>query len=165
MTVSLRRTTAPAATLVVAGLLATLAGCGSGGDRATDRTPASAPTTAASSPSASTGAYPTFAPADYTYRLRVVCYCPTSGPVDVKVSNGQVASATLASGPRQGAAAPSYAQKTINDIIAIANDPRSGHVKVVWPKGSDTPQRVTVSSIGRTTDAQISYVIGDVRAG
>ncbi|GAB2986679.1 DUF6174 domain-containing protein [Nocardioides montaniterrae] len=139
-------------------LLAPLAGCGKSEDAAKD--PASDPTSSATATSSSTsGTYPTLAATDYSYRLQVFCYCSLVGPVDVTVRAGKVVSARIASGPSKGKPAPaSYTHLTINEIIAKANE-ANNHAKVIWPQGATVPQRVTVSPVTHTADAQITYVI------
>lgn len=145
-----------------AGLLAALSACGNGNQVATDPSTTTSPTTT-TSPSA--GSYPLFGPADYTYRLQVLCFCPLVGPVDITVRNGQVAGARIVGGTHKGGPVPAYVKKTINDIIAIANDPKSGDVKVDWPAGADAPRSVAVNPIRRAADAGVTYVIRDVNAG
>ncbi|HWU23713.1 MAG TPA: DUF6174 domain-containing protein [Nocardioides sp.] len=149
------------AAAAAASLLAALSACGSGNQVAADPATTSAPTTTG----ASTGAYPLFTPTDYTYRLQVMCYCPLVGPVDITVRNGRVADATIVGGAHKGGSVPTYVKKTINDIIAIANDPKSGDVKVDWPAGADAPRSVAVNPIQRAADAGVTYVIRNVDAG
>ena len=152
------RTTLAAAALA---LTAALAGCGSGEQHAHDSTPSS-PSSPGGTPSA--GSYPTYAPSSYSYRLRVLCYCPVVGPVDVTVKDGQVASALVAAGAHKGEDAPAYTRKTINDLIAIANDPKSGDVEVTWPAGADAPTKIAVNPIRMAADAGVTYTIRDVSA-
>ncbi|GAB3865774.1 hypothetical protein GCM10028801_36810 [Nocardioides maradonensis] len=146
-----------------AGLLAALSACGSDDQVAAD--PATTSTSPTTTTSASAGSYPLYSPADYTYRLQVLCYCPLVGPVDITVKNGQVAGAKIVGGMHKGGPVPTYVKKTINDIIAIANDPQSGDVKVDWPAGADAPRSVAVNPMQRAADAGVTYVIRDVNAG
>jgi ABC-type Fe3+-hydroxamate transport system substrate-binding protein len=157
------RHTFAAATLA---LLAPLAACGSNDDVATDPATSTATSTSPSgTPSSTPGAYPTVAATDYTYRLQVLCYCPLVGPVEVTVRDGAVRSATVVGGVAKGRPAPAYTHKTINDLVAIANDAKAGQVKVTWPAGAKVPQRITVSPVRRTTDATITYVISAFSEG
>lgn len=152
------------AAAAAASLLVALSACGSdkqvAADPATTSATSSGPTTTAGS-----GSYPLFAPTDYTYRLQVLCYCPLVGPVDITVRNGHVTDAKVVGGMHKGGPAPTYVKKTINDIIAIANDPKSGDVKVDWPAGADVPRSVAVNPIQRAADAGVTYVIRNVNAG
>ena len=105
-------------------------------------------------------AYPTFEPADYTYRLEVICFCPMTGPLEVRVVDGKVADAVQVAEPRTKAAA--FARLTINDIIAKANDPKNAKAEVTWPAGQDHPTRVRIDQIEKATDDEVTYVIKDV---
>ncbi|GAB4011624.1 DUF6174 domain-containing protein [Nocardioides ultimimeridianus] len=147
------------AVTAAASLLVALSACGSDNQVAADPATSSAP------PATQPVAYPTYAPTDYTYRLQVLCYCPLVGPVDITVKNGQVTGAAVAGGAHKGGPVPAYVKKTINDIIAIANDPKSGDVKVDWPAGADAPRSVAVNPIQRAADAGVTYVIRNVNAG
>ena len=159
------------ATAVV--LVASLTACGHENDDAIardDSSPATSPATATTTPPAGLGqgAYPDFAPPDYTFRLEVLCFCPQVGAVRVEVRDGKVVSATtLGSGRavRKGAEAPAYARKTINDLVAIANDPTASSVKVVWPDGQDYPSSVAVDRMADATDDEVTYIVKNVRVG
>ena len=155
-------------------LLLPLSACGSDdGGRAADRTPATtspAPDETGSTSSDSSGPSPSgtakhreFAPTDYAYRLRVLCFCPQVGPVEITVRDGAVADAVLASGPRKGAPAPEYARLTINDILAKAADPAVAKATVRWPAGQDHPSAVRIDRIAEAVDDEVSYTIKDVR--
>ena len=144
-------------------LLAALSACGSGNQVAADPAKTSTPPATTTTPGA--GSYPLYAPTDYTYRLQVMCFCPLVGPVDITVKDGQVAGAKVVGGAHKGGPVPTYVKKTINDIIAIANDPKSGDVKVDWPAGADVPRSVAVNPMQQAADAGVTYVIRDVSAG
>lgn len=112
-----------------------------------------------------TGDYPTFAPEDYAFRLEVLCYCPQVGAVRVRVRDGKVVSARMLQDARsapKGAEAPAYAKKTINDIIALANDSKAASVDVTWPDGQDYPSAVAVDRIADATDDEVTYTIRNV---
>ncbi|HWU20298.1 MAG TPA: DUF6174 domain-containing protein [Nocardioides sp.] len=153
------------AAAAAASLLVALSACGSDNQVAADPATTSATTSAPTTTGSSTGTYPLYAPTDYTYRLQVMCYCPLVGPVDITVKNGQVADARIVGGQHKGGPVPISVRKTINDIIAIANDPKSGDVKVDWPAGADVPRSVAVNPIQRASDAGVTYVIRNVNAG
>lgn len=156
-------------------LLLPLSACGSDdGDRAADPASdgasdtSSAPGTPTGSPTAtdtpsSSGAYPEFAPTDYVYRLRVLCFCPQVGTVEVTVTDGAVSDAVIAGGPRKGQAAPEFTRLTINEVIAKANDPGAAKVQVEWPDGQDHPTSVQVDRIANAVDDEVTYAIKDVR--
>ena len=151
--------------------LATAVGLGAsacGHEDDPDRASDAASTDGASSPAASPTSsprpsYPTFTPTDYTYRLEVLCYCPLFGPVDVTVTDGKVSKAVAATGPAKGKPAPEVAQRSINDLIAIANDPEIARVDVTWPTGQDHPDRIRVDQIEQAVDDEVTYTITDVR--
>ncbi|KRC54825.1 MULTISPECIES: DUF6174 domain-containing protein [unclassified Nocardioides] len=107
--------------------------------------------------------WPTFAPADYTYRLEVMCFCPMTGPVEVTVADGEVVSATGLRNPGKGRPAPEFLRLTINDVIAKANDPSVAKADVTWPDGQDHPSRVAIDQIENAVDDEVTYVIRDVR--
>lgn len=156
-------------------LLLPLSACGSDdGDRAADPasdTPSGTPSTTGTptgSPSAtdtpsSTGKYPEFEAADYVYRLRVLCFCPQVGTVEVTVADGAVTDAVIAGGPRKGQAAPEFTRLTINEVIAKANDPAAAKVQVEWPDGQDHPTSVQIDRIANAVDDEVTYAIKDVR--
>lgn len=151
-------------------LLLALAACSNENDgRAADpvsSAPSSTPPEASPSESpSSTGRYPDFAPADYVYRLRVLCYCPQVGTVEVTVSDGAVTEAVIAGGPRKGQSAPEFTRLTINDVIAKANDPDAAKVQVDWPDGQDHPTSVQLDRIANAVDDEVTYSIKDVRVG
>ena len=117
-------------------------------------------TTAPESPSpSSTGRYPTFSAPDYVYRLEVLCFCPQVGTVKVRVRGGKVVDAT----DGKGRQAPEYTRLSINDIIAMANDPQASKVQVTWPQGQDHPTSVAIDRIANATDDEVTYTIKKVR--
>lgn len=151
--------------LLLGALLA--AGCGeSDGTRAADTTPrptSSATPDGAGSSSPEPTPWPAFEPADYVYRLEVLCFCPLLGPVRVTVEDGEVVSARSISGETRGEEAPEYARLTIDDIIARANDPRVAKADVTWPDGQDHPSTVAIDQIANATDDEVTYTIRNVR--
>ncbi|HWI44269.1 MAG TPA: DUF6174 domain-containing protein [Nocardioides sp.] len=155
---------------ISAALLASMTACGHENDETArdDSTPAaSSPSTGSTTDSAGTGgSYPDFAPQDYTFRLEVLCFCPQVGAVRVEVHDGRVVSATTLGGGRgvqKGAKAPDYARKTINDVIAVANDTTASSVKVTWPDGQDYPSSVAVDRMANATDDEVTYIVKNVR--
>lgn len=146
--------------------LTVLAACG-GGDSSTAEDPADAPTTAETTTpvdgsTAEPGGFPAFAPEDYTYLLEVICYCPLTGPVEVTVQGGEVASAVYTRsghGVTKGEDAPDFMRKTINDVIEAANDTDAAEVDVEWPEGQDHPSSVFVDQDRRMIDEEITYVV------
>ena len=159
---------------LAASLLLALTACGDDADEARDQgsgTSSSATSDTASPGSTSSGAaddrgYPDFEPADYVYRLEVLCYCPQIGAVRIEVKDGKVVSATSVGdgrGVTKGAQAPDFARLTINDIIAIANDPTVDEVEVTWPDGQDYPSVVDVDRLANAVDDEVTYTIKAVR--
>ena len=155
---------------VAALALTTLAACG-GEDSTTAEDPTEEPTTAETSApvdgaTAQPGDFPSFTPADYTYRLEVICYCPITGPVDVTVEDGEVASAVYArggNGVKKGGEAAEFLRKTINDVIAAANDTTADEVQVTWPEGQDHPRSVSVDTDEQMIDEEITYIVRQVQ--
>ena len=151
--------------------LTALAGCSDddGGDTATDTSSNNSsdePTTSEPTPEPTVGTYPEFAPEDYSFVLEQVCFCPIAGPVKVTVEDGEVTSAIVTksgSGMEKGSDAPEYLWKTINDVIAEANDTEAASVEVSWPDGQDWPDSVAVDEVELATDDEISYVIRNVQ--
>ncbi|WP_051486309.1 MULTISPECIES: DUF6174 domain-containing protein [unclassified Nocardioides] len=141
--------------------------CGGGDDTASDpaERPAAGTTTGTTSDAPDTQQWPAFAPTDYTYRLEVVCFCPLTGPVEVTVADGEVASATRLEKPGRGKQAPEFVRLTINDIIDRANDPKVHEAEVTWPDGQDHPTTVAIDQIAKATDDEVTYTISDVRVG
>ena len=127
-----------------------------------DGTSAATASPAGSPSSSARPSYPTFTPEDYTYRLEVLCYCPLFGPVDVTVTDGKVTAAVAATGPGKGKPAPEVARRSINDLIAIANDPKVASVDVTWPTGQDHPDAIKVDQIEQAIDDEVTYTITNV---
>ena len=168
-----RMTTPSVPTLAVLALLALLGGCGShvaveaaGQQGSGSPTPAATRTPDAETAPPSGPTWPTYDVEDYTFTLRVLCYCPGAGvPVTVTVTNGTVASAVLArkgSGRPAGAPAPEWQRVTINDVIDAANDIDADTVDVRWPDGQDYPMSVWVDRDTHTIDEEVGYTIHDV---
>ncbi|MDQ6525628.1 DUF6174 domain-containing protein [Nocardioides sp. LHD-245] len=166
------RSTAALAALLVPVLL-TGAACSKESDRAADRTTASASpsadatgtTTGTTTGPAGTASFPTYGPQDYSYHLEVLCYCPQVGTVEVVVRDGEVTEATSLDGPTAGRAAPDFARLTIDEIIAMANDPQVAKAKVDWPDGQDHPSSVMLDRIAQAVDDEVTYTIKDVVVG
>jgi hypothetical protein len=139
-----------------------------------DETTASDPTTDASSSetvdgaTAEPGSLPEFGEDDYTYVLEVFCYCPMTGPVKVTVAGGEVVDAVTtknAPGSPQGSEAPEFLRKTIDDLIAIANDPEVDDVEVTWAEGADYPSKIVTDPIENAVDDEATYSIRNVQVG
>ena len=159
---------------VAAALLTALAltGCGDDGDDGRTATDRSGDHQTETTPSASPtlGSYPSFAPTDYRFTLRVTCFCPDAGvPVRVTVLDGEVSSAVYdqrSAGFDRGEAAPDYRALTINQVIDELNaavDAES--VRVEWPEGQDYPSMVSIDRSARIADEEIGYRISDVEVG
>ncbi|MDZ5623586.1 DUF6174 domain-containing protein [Nocardioides bizhenqiangii] len=149
--------------------LAVLSGCSGDDDRetATD-TATSGTTTESTEPTGepTTGSYPEFDAADYSFVLEQLCYCPISGPVRVTVEDGEVTSAVITKGGqgmKKGSDAPEYLWLTINDVIARANDTEAAQVDVDWPDGQDWPRTVAVDQVANAVDDEVTYTIRDVQ--
>ncbi|MCR1782042.1 hypothetical protein KVF89_05805 [Nocardioides carbamazepini] len=163
------RPTATRATLaaLTVPLLLTASACSKESDRAADRTTASASPSAGETSTATTGspdptgtgAYPAYAPQDYSYQLEVLCYCPQVGTVEVVVRDGEVTDATSLDGPTAGRPAPEFARLTIDEIIAMANDPQVAKARVEWPDGQDHPGSVMLDRIAQAVDDEVTYTI------
>ena len=163
---------------VAALALSALAGC-SDDDSPTAEDPASTPATTVSTTTTTTttesstpveeptvGTYPEFDESDYTFVLEQFCFCPFVGPVQVTVEDGEVASAVVLKGQqgglKKGSEAPEYLRKTINDVIAYANDTEAAEVVVDWPDGQDWPSSVAVDQIEEAVDDEVSFAVRDV---
>lgn len=166
--------TRPPLAVVVALSAVLMAGCSGDDDaRATDTEPTGDPSSTSGSPGATepgagpgtddAPAWPSFEPADYVYRLEVLCFCPLVGPLRVTVEDDEVVSATSISGETRGQEAPEYARLTINQIIDRANDPRVARADVTWPDGQDHPSTVAIDQIEKATDDEVTYTIRNVR--
>lgn len=151
-----------AAAVLTVGLALAVAGCGRENDAATDdATPRSDPP-ASTSPTSDARDYPEFAPANYTYRLEVLCYCPQTGAVRVTVRDGEVIEAKSITGEAKGQDAPEFARLSINDIIARANDPEVDEAEVTWPAGQDHPSVVALDHLKMAVDDEVTYTIKNV---
>jgi hypothetical protein len=150
--------------------VALVAGCGAvGADVATNPDPEPAST---SDPTSHPTSHPTGAPwpkyqaQDYTFMLRVSCYCPDAGiPVTVTVRDGDITDAVYARkgwGHAAGAPAPGWMRVTINDVIDAANDTHADTVTVRWPDGQDYPTSVWVDRDRHAADEEIGYTIRNV---
>lgn len=106
--------------------------------------------------------WPEFTPTDYTYRLEVLCFCPMTGPLQVRVADGEVTSAVRLTKPGKGKQAPDFARLSINDIIAKANDTAVFKADVTWPDDADHPSSVAIDQIENATDDEVTYTIKDV---
>lgn len=139
---------------------------GKAADPATDA-PTSATTTDATDDTGgpATQHWPDFAATDYTYRLEVLCFCPLTGPLEVTVADGEVASATRLTKPGKGKEAPEFARLSINDLIAKANDPKVSEAEVTWPAGTDHPTKITIDQIENAVDDEVTYTIRNVVVG
>ncbi|WP_141014077.1 DUF6174 domain-containing protein [Nocardioides sambongensis] len=160
------------APLLLACLVAALLGltaCGGeesgGASTATDPSPAAstAPSTAPADPWTTDAAGErVFTAEDYTYRLEAICFCPVTGPVEVTVEDGEVASATLVRGPQKGEDAPDYLHLTVADLLDRAADPSVASAEVEWPADSDWPTSIELDQIARAVDDEVTYRIGRV---
>lgn len=149
----------PLAALLALGLSA----CG-GDDQEKAADPASdTPSSGTASDDPSTKQWPEFEATDYTYRLEVLCFCPMTGPLEVRVADGEVTSATRLEKPGKGKQAPGFVRLSINDIIAKANDPSVHEAEVTWPDGTDHPTKVAIDQIENAVDDEVTYTISDVQ--
>lgn len=139
------------------------AGCKHENDAATDDAKAEGEPSVSQNPPSAVRDYPDFEPANYSYRLEVLCYCPQVGAVRVTVKDGKVTEAISTTGEARGQAAPEFARLSINDIIARANDPQVDEAEVTWPTGQDHPSVVILDQLRMATDDEVTYTIKDVR--
>lgn len=172
---SLRYAAAPA---VLTAALA-LAGCGAS-DTVTDAA-ADEPTTSAGTstpepsdepiptpePTLEPGSYPAYPADDYSYVLRLQCYCPSvNEPIAVTVTDGEVSEAVWAEkGPDHAAGDPvgEWGELTLDQIIEKANDPEMFKVLVDWEAGSPHPTKVSLDQEEMMVDEEITYLISDVQ--
>ena len=144
--------------------VALVAGCGANVATDPDGASEAAPSAPTSHPTAAP--WPAYQPDDYTFTLRVTCYCPDAGaPVTVTVADGKVTDAVFARqgwGHPVGAPAPKWMQVTINDVIDAANDKRADSVTVRWPDGQDYPNSVWVDLDKNMADEERGYTIRNV---
>jgi hypothetical protein len=157
-------------TLAALALIALLGGCGTrdaveAAAQARDRgTPRPAATLASDPGTAPPNGppWPAYDAEDYTFTLRVRCYCADAGvPITVTVTDGKVVDAVRAT-KRSGRPAPDWARVTINDVIDTANDTDADTIDVRWPAGQDYPTSVWVDHDTDTIDEEIGYTIRDV---
>jgi len=151
--------------------LTALSACG-GGETSTAEDPGPSGSSGSPAPvdgaTAEPGSLPDFAEPDYTYVLEVFCYCPQTGPVRVTVEGGEVVDAVTVRktpGTPKGSKAPEFLRKSINDLIAVANDPEIDDVEVDWPEGSAYPRRIVTDPIEDGVDDEATYSIRDVEVG
>jgi Family of unknown function (DUF6174) len=166
-------TTHAVPTLTTLALLVLVGGCGTreaadGVDQARasgNPAPTATPTPAPTTDPPSGPPWPTYDVEDYTFTLRVRCFCPDAGiPVTVTVTDGKAVDAVFAKkGSRPaGAPAPAWRRVTINDVIDTANDPDADTIKVRWPAGQDYPTSVWVDRDTDAIDEEIGYTIRNV---
>jgi hypothetical protein len=155
--------------MLVALLGAALTGCGSTVDVAQEADHSSpAPTTPApTTPSPTTGTYPDYPHGDYTYVLRISCFCADVGvPFEITVQDGKAVKVVYAKkghGHRAGEVADlSWMQVTLADIIDAANDTQAAQVTVEWPAAQDYPTSVYVDQDRMMADEEIGYFVSDV---
>lgn len=172
--VGTRRTHMKRTLLVSVAVSLVLVGCGPAAEDdevATDPTPSGTPTAEATEPTTepTVGTYPDFAPDDYSYTLRVSCFCPDAGePVRITVVAGEAVEAVyLEDGRavREGDPAPEFRRLTIDEVIEAANDTEAELVKVKWPAGQDYPSAVYVDQDKLMVDEEIGYLVSDVAVG
>jgi len=162
-------------TLLPAALLATalLAGCGTAtGVEANDPADTSSPSASATptpSPTSSPepGTYPAYPFSDYSYTLKLQCFCASFGkPIRISVADGEVTSAAWArdgQGTVKGEeVTDEWARLTMDDVIDAANDTEAEVVEVEWEAGADHPTRVSVDRDLQSMDEEITYVVSDV---
>jgi hypothetical protein len=145
-----------------------VAGCGTAGAPAVEGTGGTTAATPRSTPDPhpTPAKWPSYDVADYTYTLRVMCFCADRGvPVVVTVRDGQAVDAVYAHqgwGHAAGADAGSWLRLSINDVIDAANTRHAYQVRVVWPKGQDHPTSVYVDQDANMADEEIGYSVHDV---
>ena len=159
-------------TLAAVALIGVLGGCGTRDavDAAVEarepgaQTPEATPAPESAAPSGPP--WPAYGVEDYTFTLRVRCFCPDAGvPITVTVIDGKVVDAVIARkglGRPAGAPAAEWARITINDVIESANDTDAHTIDVRWPAGQDYPTSVRVDRDANTIDEEIEYIIRDV---
>lgn len=164
--------------LLLAGLLLGACGSDTGADSSADGEPTTSSTpTASPTPSTATtespstppptGPNPPYAPTDYSYTLRVSCFCPSAGaPARITVTDGEVSDAVWLRASRDHAKGEAitddWHRLTIQDIIDAANDPDAADIKVEWPDGQDYPSRVSIDQDKLMVDEERSYAIADI---
>ncbi|HQR28054.1 MAG TPA: DUF6174 domain-containing protein [Nocardioides sp.] len=152
---------------VTAVLLAALTACGSTTQESGEATGSASP----SGPGSGTptvGSYPAYPHQDYAYTLVISCFCPDAGqPIRITVRDGRVVSAVYAQrgrGHRPGdAVTAEYQRKTLDDVIAAANNTEADRVEVLWPAGQDYPTSVYVDALANAVDEEIGFTVSRVR--
>ena len=150
-----------------------LSACGTGSDGAVVDPAPTNPTASSGSPTPeatpTVGSYPSFTPSDYTYTLRVQCFCAGAGtPIRVTVVGGKVTRAVYAEsgrGVHRGDPADGRLAVTIAQVIGAANDTGAATVEVTWPAGQDYPSSVSVDQSKQMADEEIGYTVSDVVIG
>lgn len=111
--------------------------------------------------------WPVYDVQDYSYTLRISCFCPDRGvPVVVTVRDGIATDAVYAArgrGHAAGDGAGDWMRVTINDVIDAANTEHAYQKRVRWPDGQDYPSSVWVDRDANAADEEIGYSIRDVR--
>jgi hypothetical protein len=111
--------------------------------------------------------WPAYPVADYSYRLRISCFCADAGvPVIVTVRGGIAVDAVYAAKGRGHAAgdeAGDWMRVTINDVIDAANTEHAYRKRVRWPDGQDYPSSVWVDPDANAADEEIGYSIRHVQ--
>ncbi len=158
-----------------------LGGCGAqvagapGGGATSTTTP---PTTSTSTTGTSTTDTPAppatpkrpthFPHPDYHYQLTISSFGPLAGePLTVTVRAGKVVSVVFAQDGRSGRKGEpipnlSYADLTLDDIIAATRRPSDNPPQVDWPAGQAYPNRVSVDPIANAIDDEYSYAVASV---
>lgn len=151
--------------LLMAGAVA-LVGCGVRVGVAHGGSPEPAPVSTGTAHPHPSGSWPAYGVADYSYTLRIGCFCIDRGvPVTVTVRDGQVVDAVYVHkgvGHAAGAPASQFMRVTINDIIDAANTRHAYQVRVQWPDGQDYPTSVWVDEDANMADEEIGYTIHHV---
>ena len=152
---------------LLAGAAVLLGGCGSAGNLGADGTDGSAePAPSTPDPHPIDGPWPAYDVADYTYTLRVACFCADGGvPVVVTVRVGKAIDAVYAHtgrGHAAGDSAGDWMRVSINDVIDAANTEDAFQVRVRWPEGQDYPASVWVDPDANAADEEIGYSIRKV---
>ncbi|MCW2767116.1 MAG: hypothetical protein JWO11_3075 [Nocardioides sp.] len=155
--------------LVTAVACLALAGCGDDPAGGTGTEVGGSPSaTTSPSPTAepTVGSYPHFEPKDYSYTLRVSCFCLAAGvPIRITVEGGDVTDAVYAEsgrGVKAGEPVDVFRRVSINEVIDAANDTGAASVDVTWPDGQGYPSSVYVDQATNTMDEEVGYEVSDV---
>ncbi len=163
----MKRTLAVLAVLAVP--LPLVAACGSDDGEQTASDPTSQEPTEPPAAPPTVGTYPEFAPEDYTFELVTTCFCPDAGaPMLMTVVDGEVTEAVYTRAGRglpDGTPVPRGRWRTIDEVIAAANDTDAEKVEVDWPAGQDYPSSVSVDTSTRIADEEVAYTVSDVVVG